>query len=111
MFLVEVRRVVEGEEELAVVGARLILVRHGHLAAMVELDARVDLVSKRFPVYALSTLARAGGISSLNHELPNDPVEDRVVVVLDSTGGRPSERDGVKMLLDTCWSRERDTTR
>ena len=75
-------RTVECEEELAVVGAGLVLVGHGYLPAMVELDARVNLVSKGLSVDALSSLARAGGVTALNHELPNHPVEHRVVVVL-----------------------------
>lgn len=82
MLLVEMRRVIEREEKLAVIGAGLVLVGHGHLPAMVELDASVNLVSKGLSVDALSSFARARGISALNHELPNDPVEHRVVVVL-----------------------------
>lgn len=82
MFFVEVGRVVQGEEKLAVVGAWLVLVRHRHLPTMVELDAGVDLVPKSFAVDALSPFASTGRIPALNHELPNDAMEHRVVVVL-----------------------------
>lgn len=82
VLFVEVGRVVQGEEKLAMVGAWLVLVRHRHLATMVELDAGVDLVPKSFAVNALSPFARAGRIPALDHELPDDAMEHRVVVVL-----------------------------
>lgn len=82
VLFVEVRRVVQGEEKLAVVGAWLVLVCHRHLATMVELNAGVDLVPKSFPIDALSPFARAGRIPALYHELPDDAMEHRVVVVL-----------------------------
>lgn len=82
VLFVEVGRVVQGEEKLAMVGAWLVLVRHRHLATMVELDAGVDLVPKSFAVDALSPFARAGRIPALDHELPDDAMEHRVVVVL-----------------------------
>ena len=82
MLFVEVRRVVQGEEKLAVVGAWFVLVSHRHLTTMVELDAGVDLVPKSFAVNAFSPFARAGRIPALDHELPDDAMEHRVVVVL-----------------------------
>lgn len=84
MFLLKVRRVVEREEELAVVGAGLVLVRHRHLPAVVELDSRVNLVSKRLAVNALAPVPLPSGVAPLNHELPDNAVEYRVVVVLFS---------------------------
>ena len=82
VLLVEMRRVVQGEEKLALVGARLVLIRHRYLAAMVELDPRVYLVPEGLAVYARPAIALAGRIAPLNHELPNDAVKHRVVVVL-----------------------------
>lgn len=82
MFFVEVGRVVQREEKLAMVGAWLVLVRHRHLATMVELDAGVNLVPKRFAVDALSPFTRAGRIPPLNHKLSDDAMKHRVVVVL-----------------------------
>lgn len=82
MLLVEMGRVIQRKEKLTVVGSGRVLVRHRHLATMVELDARVNLVSKGLAVDALSPGARAGGIAALNHKFSDDAVEHRVVVVL-----------------------------
>lgn len=75
-------RVVQREKKLAVIRSRLVLIRHRHLAPVVELDARVNLVSKRLAVYTLPSFTGARGVPTLNHELPNDAVEHRVVVIL-----------------------------
>lgn len=80
VLLVEVGSVFKREKKLTVV--LLVLVRHRHLATVVELDPRVNLVSKGLAVDAISSVTCAGGISALNHELPDYAVEHRVVVVL-----------------------------
>lgn len=96
VFLVEVGGLVEREEELAVIGARLVLVRHRHLPAVVELDAGVDLVSERLAVDALAPVARACRVPALDHELPDNSVENRVVVVLFRGGGSRHRGGGKK---------------
>lgn len=82
MFFVKVRRAIQSEEKLAMVGTRPVLVCHRHLTAVVELNSRVNFVPKRFAVHALSTVALARRITPLNHELADHAVKHCVVVVL-----------------------------
>lgn len=76
------RSIVQGEEKLAAVRSRRVLVRHRYLTPVIEFDAGVDLVSKRLAVNALAPASSAGRIPALDHELSDDPVENRVVVIL-----------------------------
>lgn len=82
MLFVKVRRAVQGEEKLAMVGTRPVLVCHRHLAAVVELNSRVNFVPKRFAVHALSAVALTRRIAPLNHKLANDAVKHCVVIIL-----------------------------
>lgn len=97
---VEVRRLVEEEEELRAVGSRP-LVGHAHDAAVSVPQRRADLVVEAADSPdGAATLGVVGGVgprgrAGLGHELGDEPVKGRIVVV----AGRA---EGEKVLFWGC---------
>jgi hypothetical protein len=82
VLLVEPGTLVHRHEELRLVHVRLARVCHSYDAAATELEARMELIQKGLaPVDAFAARARASRVSTLDHEVLDDPVEDGLVVV------------------------------
>lgn len=73
---------VQREEKLRVVRVGFVLIGHGQKSAMVEPQPRVKLIRKGTAIDALSSIASARGVPSLDHKTRHQAVENRPVIVL-----------------------------
>ena len=81
VLVVKGRKGLERDVELAGVGVRLAGVGHGNDAGSRVLQVPSDLVFELAAVDAFAPAARPGGVATLDHEVADDPVENRAVVV------------------------------
>lgn len=81
MLAVEPVAGLESDHELRVVRVRLVLVRHRHLTAMVELDPSVELVLESAPEDRLAARSAARRVAQLHHEVLHHAMDEGVVVV------------------------------
>mmetsp|Transcript_19865 Transcript_19865/g.54871 ORF Transcript_19865/g.54871 Transcript_19865/m.54871 type:complete len:224 (-) Transcript_19865:1077-1748(-) len=83
VLIVQVRARLERHEELAPVGV-FAVVCHAHNSAALVAEPRVELVSEGLSPFegALPALACACGVAALYHEVLDQSVEDRVVIIV-----------------------------
>lgn len=87
MLVVEQWQGLERDVELTGVGVRLAGVGHGNDASPSVFQVPTDLIFKLSTVYAFTSAPRPGGVASLDHEVPDDAMKNRAVVVAGVSQG------------------------
>lgn len=89
---IQMRRLIQADEELTPIRARA-FIRHTHYAPRIMSQRRSDLVFEWFRPDGISSFGSGRGCTSLDHEVGDEAVEGRGIVVACCAEGKEILRD------------------